>query len=217
MANLKNGLGIEWWLVNILRKRVTALMMIVAFLLVFQLHSALAYTPLDGITITAWTDKSQYAPGEGGRLKISFLNTLPRPVDIYEIYIEYPWFAYNAQMSKWEGNDTITGDPLDTIASKGGHYYVEVDFTVPTDGRTAGFASVEQSAIMIDIDTSEGKADDYPANLLVMSTTLKMAIVDIDRWMTILTASIVISTIILAAVIFLSTRSPRITSVAPRA
>ncbi len=45
----------------------------------------------------------------------------------------------------------------------------------------------------------------------VVSTHLPMMIKDIDRWMTILIAVIVVCTIIIAAVIFLSTRRPMYT------
>lgn len=207
------------WLVNILKKKIIAMSIVIAFLVTFYVQSvAAAYTPVLGITITAWTDKAQYAPGERGKLKISILNSLDKPVDINEIYIEYPWFTYNAQGDgAWEGNETITGEPLKTISSKGGHYYTEVEFTVPSDGRIAGLSSTEWNTIRIDVETSEGKAYDFPAGILAMGTTLNMAVVDIDTWMTIMTAAIVICTIILAAVIFLSTRTPRISAVAPRA
>lgn len=200
-----------------MRKKIIATAAVIAFLVTISTQSVAAYTPIPGITITAWTDKTQYAPGEKGKLKISILNSLPRPVDIREIYIEFPWYAYNAQTSMWEGNETIKGTPVDTISSEGGHYYREVEFTVPNDGRATALSAVGWSEIMIDVDASEGKADDFPADLLVMSPTVNMALVDMDRWMTILTVAIVICTIIIAAVVFLSSRAPRIATVAPRA
>ena len=206
------------WLVNIVKKKIVATSIVIAFLVMFYAQSvATAYRPVPGITITAWTDRAQYAPGERGRLKISILNGLDKPVDINKIYIEYPWFTYNAQTGQWEGNATITGEPLATVPSKGGDYYTEAEFTVPNDGRIAGLSSTEWNAVRIDVETSEGTADDYLAGLLVIGTTLNMAVVDIDTWMTIVTAAIVICTIILAAVIFLSTRTPKIPAVAPRA
>lgn len=191
---------------------------VIAVLMTLYVQSvATAYTPIAGITITAWTDKPQYAPGDKGKLRLSILNNLEKPVDVTEIYIEYPWHTYNAQTGEWEGNKTLEGKPLATIPSKGGDYYREEDFTVPSDGRVTGLASVGWNEIEIDVDTSEGKADDYPVDLLVMSSTVSMSVVGIDRWMTILTAAIVIATIILAAVVFLSTRTPRISTVATRA
>lgn len=219
MVNLKNRPDIELWLVNIVKKKIIATSIVIAFLVTFYVQSvATAYTPLPGVTITAWTDKAQYAPGERGKLKISILNSLDKPVDVNEIYIEYPWFTYNAEgEGAWEGNATITGEPLATIPSKGGDYYTEVEFTVPNDGRIAGLSSAEWYTISIDVETSEGKAYDFPAGILAMGTTLNMAVADIDTWMTILTAAIVICTIILAAVIFLTTRTPRMPVVAPRA
>lgn len=219
MVNLKNRPDIELWLVNIVKKKIIATSIVISFLVMFYVQSvATAYTPIPGITITAWTDKAQYAPGERGKLKISILNSLDKPVDINEIYIEYPWFTYNAQgEGAWEGNATITGEPLKTVSSKGGYYYTEADFTVPNDGRIAWLSSAEWNAIRIDVETSEGIADDYLAGIFAMGTTLNMAVVDIDTWMTIMTAAIVICTIILAAVIFLATRAPRMSAVAPRA
>ena len=205
------------WLVNTLRKKIIAMSVAIAFFVAFHVQFivvAYAAVPVD-LKIEAWTDKAQYAPADKGKLKISIFNGLDRPVDINEIYIEYPWLKYNAQTHEWEGNKTLPEDgepPLATIASNGGDYYTEVEFEVPKDGRIIGVPN----EIKIHVDTSEGEDDVY-ADISVMSTTWNMAVVDIDKWMTILTTAIVICTIILAAVVFLSTHRPTIAAVAPRA
>lgn len=212
MANLKNRLHIELWLVNTLRKKIIAISVIIAFLVAFYVQ-LIAVTYAAELSIEAWTDKTQYAPGEKGKLKISIHNGLDRPVDINKINITYPWLTYNAQTSEWEGNETISGEPLETVSSNGGDYYTEVGFEVPNDGRATGLSTTR---VRLHVETSEGEGDFY-ADIAVMGTTLNMAIADWNQWMTIGIATIVICTIILAAVVFLSTRSPRITTVAPRA
>lgn len=200
-----------------LRKKIAAISAATGFLVLFYVQFILvAYAAVPAeLKIEVWTDKPEYAPAEKGKLKISILNGLDKPVDINEIYIEYPWLKYNAQTHEWEGNKTLPEDgkpPLATIASNGGDYYTEVGFEVPNDGRIIGVPDL----IMVHVDSSEGE-DYFYANLSVMSYTLNMAVVDIDKWMTILTAAIVICTIILAAVVFLSARRPTIATVAPRA
>ncbi len=202
---------------NRIRNRTIAITLVTAFLVAFYVQFILATyaaVPAD-LRMSAWTDQTQYSPGGKGKLKISVLNGLDKPVDINEIYIEYPWLRYNAQTHEWEGNETIPengDDPLATISSEGGDYYAEIEFEVPTDGRVAGLSDL----VHIHVDTSEGE-DDFFAGISVMSTTLNMEVRGWDQWMTIGIATIVICTIILAAVMFLSTRSPRIATVASRA
>lgn len=158
------------------------------------------------ITLDAWTDKAQYDPGEKGKLKISILNGMDNPVEIYNITIMFPWFLYDADKGEWVGNETIKGEPLATMTSAGtenDHYYKEVEFTIPRDGR-----AIMGDTIAIGVWTSEGLINGN-ADIVVAAPSWPMSIVDLDMWMTSLTVVIVICTIILAIVIFLSTRRPR--------
>lgn len=170
-----------------------------------------------GITVYVWTDKPQYDPGEKGKLRISILNELEESVEIYNITIIYPWFVYDAEEGEWVGNETIRGDNriLDTMTSKGDvddHYYLEIEFTVPSDGR-----SIIQNSMNIYIWTEKGPISRSPS-LPVAATSLPMSLMDLDVWMTSLIVAIVVCTIILAIVIILSKRRagpPR--AFAPRA
>ena len=176
----------------------------VAFLSMLCVQSAVAQPP----TLHAWTDKPQYTPGEKGKLKISLLNELDKPIEIHNITIRYPWFRYDAEKGEWAGNETFKGEPkiIATMTSKGtenDHYYKEVEFTIPSDGRAA-----MGNLISIDVWTSEGRRSGS-ADLLVVATSFPMSIVNLDMWMTNLTVAIVICTIILAIVVLLSTRRTR--------
>lgn len=176
--------------------------MIVAFLAMLCAQSVAAQE----IRVHAWTDKPQYEPGEKGILKISILNEEDEPIEIHNITIEYPWKLYDAGKGEWVGNETIKGEPLATMTSKGtetDHYYKEVEFTIPSDGR-----AIMGDTIDIVVGTSKGIISE-DADLLVAAPSWPMSIVDLNMWMTSLTVVIVICTIILAIVVFLSTRRTR--------
>lgn len=164
------------------------------------------------MTVNVWTDKAQYEPGEKGVLEISILNEEDAPYEIYDITIVYPWTVYDAEKGEWIGNETIKGDTriLATLTSKGGDYYKESEFTVPSDGR-----AVMGDTIHIYINRSDPDPDTpwdcntKPPHVEVAAPIWPMSIVDLDMWMTSLTVAIVICTIILAIVVFLSTRRAR--------
>ncbi len=205
---------------NILRKKIVAMSVVAAVLLsFFAQFIAVTYAEVPAeFRVQVWTDKTQYDPGDKGKLRISILNGLDKPVDINEIYIEFPWLTYNAHTDEWEGNVTLPEDgdeALATIQSSGGDYYTEVPFEVPNDGRVGGLTDWGSLA-NVHVDTSEGE-DDFHAYISVMSSTLNMAIAELGNWMTILTAAIVICTIILAAVMFLSMRRSTFASATSRA
>jgi len=189
-----------------LRKKIIGMLVGVAFLAMLCAQSVTAQPPVPGITLNAWTDKPQYEPGEKGKLKISVLNGLDEPVSIDNITIEYPWFQYDAEEGEWVGNETIRGEPIATMTKKGtdnDHYYREVEFEIPSDGRV-----ITGDTINIAVGTSKGIVSGE-ADLLVTAPSWPISIVDMDTWMTSLTVVIVICTIILAIVVFLSTRGTR--------
>jgi len=192
------------------RKKIIGMSVVIALLTILCAQSVIAQPPAIPVIVYAWTDKAQYKPGETGTLKISVLNELEAPIEIHNITIVYPWFGYDAEKGEWVGNETMEGNPLATMTSKGtenDHYYTGVKFPIPTDGRVAQFLAGED--IIIDIGTSEGIIDDIEVPLLISSVSLPISITAFEMWMTSLIVAVVVCTIILAAVVFLATRRPR--------
>lgn len=192
-----------------MRKKIIGASVAFAFLVILCVQSVIAQ-PLN---VYVWTDKTQYKPGEKGVLKISILNELDEPVEIHNITIRYPWFSYDAKKGEWVGNKTIKGKPLATITSKDtetDHYYTEVEFTVPTDGRVAQLLTAD--TVSITIGTSKGPIYET-VPLVISGVSLPVSIIALDTWMTSLIVAIVVCTIILAIVVILSKRRAR----APRA
>jgi hypothetical protein len=82
-------------------------------------------------TITAWTDKPIYNPGESGTLYIAFYNTRDGAVTVKKIVIFFEgWRAF--KNGKWEGNKTLE---INKALASGEAYSINTDFNVPTDGR----------------------------------------------------------------------------------
>ncbi len=179
-----------------MRKKIVGISVIITLLTILCAHSVAA----QAITVHTWTNKLQYDPGGKGILKISVLNELDDYVIIYNITIEYPWFHYDAEQGEWTGNETIEGEPLATLTPKGGDYYYEEEFTVPSDG-----TATMRNRIAIDIMTSEGRLDG-DTELPVAAYIVPTSIVDLNTWMTSLVVAVVVCTIILAMVILFATR-----------
>lgn len=186
--------------------------MVATILIILCVQSVTAQLP-----VFVWTDKPQYNPGETGTLEISILNERDEPVEINNITIIYPWHVYDADKGEWVGNETIKGDNrvLATMTSKGDvddHYYTDVKFTVPTDGR-----AIMSGSIAVYIWTSKGIISES-ASLSVAAPSWPMALTDLDTWMTYLIVAVVVCAIILAIVVMLSSRGPRASSgLTPRA
>jgi len=187
------------------RKKIIGMSVLIALIAILCAQSVAAQ--VSDVTVNIWTDKAQYKPGEKGTLKISILNERDEPIEIKNITIEYPWFAYDADKGEWVGNETIKLDPAEILASEGGHYYREVEFTVPADGRVTGYP-FGGGSVDITIGTSEGPIQETPY-LMISSVSLLMSLTGLDTWMTSLLVAVVVCTIILAIVIFLATRGTR--------
>jgi hypothetical protein len=191
-----------------LSKRILGVSIVVAFLGILWVQSVTAAAP----AVYVWTDRSQYNRGETGVLKISVLNLEGGPIEIHNITIIYPWHAYDAKKGEWVGNETLEGKPLATMNSMGtenDHYYKEVEFTIPTDGRAAQLLTA--GTINIGIVTSDGVVY-KTASLLVSGVSLPVSIVALDTWMTSLIVALIVSIIILAIVVILSRRKARSSS-----
>lgn len=174
-------------------KKVIALITLAFTVFLFiPLVSALA---LD--TITLWTNKSEYTPGEIGTLHIVFYNDKRVTLTIENITIIFEsWRTY--ETGQWKGNYTIEVKKAfvpDEILEK------EVSFTVPTDGRAVNTdARVEVYA--------NGYAFVEKYEISVSQTPLYME--QIITLFTIQVVLIIVCTIIIAATIFLSTRKPQV-------
>jgi hypothetical protein len=182
-----------------MRKKIIGMSVAIALLAILCAQSVTA----QNLIVHTWTDKTQYQPGEKGKLKISILNELDEPVEVYNITIEFPWFRYDAEKGEWIGNETVTeesGEPLALITSDGGDHYTEVDFTVPADGR-----AVMGSTIDIVIATSKGMRSG-DTNLYISAPNWPVSLVAFDTWMTSLLVAVVVCTIILAIVVLFATR-----------
>jgi len=184
-------------------------------MLAMTLLSAILFVSLAKAQVTpefnvyAWVDKLQYAPGDSGTLHITIRNDLADEVYVYNITIIYPWHAYVED--HWEGNDTIEVETA--IERDGGVRNYESTFEVPKDGK----AIVDTTGIYVDVWTDELDHQD-PDNTVLISVAnppMHMAITDMDTWMTSLTVVAVICTIILAIVVFLSTRRTRVPPLLP--
>lgn len=174
-----------------------------AFALIMVALSILLLTSLakaqEPQTITAWTDKSEYAPGETGTLYITFYNGEDSAVTIEKIIIIFDnWRAY--KNGQWKGNQTLVVN--EAVVSKG-VYTAETTFTVPTDGRAVS------TSVHITVKTTELGDLHYNPSITVSETPKYM-----DQIVTIFTIQVVliiICTIIIAATIFLSARKPKVT------
>jgi hypothetical protein len=205
VVNLKNRLELEWWLVNILRRKIVATSLVITFVAVMCIQSAFAENGT--VEVYAWTDKTQYNAGDSGKLHVTIKNGLEQAITIDAVKIWYPWHAYHDD--DWVGNMTIE---IETPALSGGEARDEdIPFDIPTDGRLLWSDQIYIEVWTVEFDEPFTPDFARSPSVNVVSTHLPMMIKDIGRWMTILTAVIVICTIIIAAVIFLSTRGPTYT------
>jgi len=150
-------------------------------------------------TVTAWTDKSEYAPGETGTLHIVFYNDEGSAVTIEKITIIFDgWRAY--RNDKWEGNQTI--EINQAVVSKG-VYEKEISFTVPTNGRA------KSTNVPITIKTTE-LGNIYEYHFITVTETPKY-MEQVVTLFTIQVVLLIVCTIIIAATIFLSARRPQVT------
>jgi len=178
-----------------------AMLAIMAFLSILYAQPVAAQ---DGVTVIAWTDLREYEPGQSGKLYITIRNDLQdTDLIIKNISIVYvPWHAY--VKDHWEGNASFTD--INVICKmKGGVYYKEVTFTVPTGGRGVS----AEARITVELDKSDYNPAREDVDIDVVGSPVPMTIEDMNLWMTSLTVAIVVCTIILAIAVFLGTRSTR--------
>jgi len=191
------------------------LIALAAVTLLAILSPTLTYAqPPATVNIYTWTDKTNYDPGESGKLTIVIRNDrTDEDLILYNITITYPWFAYTGE--EWEGNDTITVSPPATIQKNGGSITYTRDFIVPSDGRAMSsmYYSPSQTSIVISVDKTPYQYT-KSAYIYIKSMPLYMSLEGGDKLVTLFTIQVVlliVCTIIIAATIFLSARRPQVT------
>jgi len=150
-------------------------------------------------TVTVWTDRSVYAPGQTGTLHVVFYNNKGQTVTIDEITITFEsWKAYISD--QWEGNQTIEVKKAfvaDEVLQN------DITFTVPTDGRAV------PTTVTVSISCHPVSIPDKELDIYVSQTPLYWE--QTITLLTILIVLLIVCTIIVAATIFLSARRPQVT------
>lgn len=153
-------------------------------------------------SITAWTDKSPYNPGDSGKLYIALHNPQESAITITRVEVTFEaWRAFTNGV--WEGNETIE---VNEALKSGEIYLIETDFTVPTDGR-AITTPVEimvytKEAGVLTLHCGEEfyiQVSEVPPNYMTQIVSL----------LTIQAVLMIVCTVIIAATIFLSARRPK--------
>ena len=153
-------------------------------------------------SVTVWTDKPRYAPGETGTLSVAFYNDLSVAVTVKNITVIYSnWRAYADE--QWIGNETTVID--EPIA--GGKTHVQhITFTVPTDGRA------DDTFVSVEIWTDYGRLMGSSYIYVPETPSFMEQIVTLFTVMVVL---LIVCTVIISATIFLSARRPQTTWKAP--
>lgn len=150
--------------------------------------------------LSIWTDKAEYYAGESGTLYIRFYNSGGSAVTIKRITVVFgEWVAY--VNDKWEGNQTISVNSA--IASKE-VFKNETRFTVPADGRAMS------TLVAVTIEFSEVGIPASSASQTIMVGQTPRYMDNIVTLFTVLVALVILSTLIIAATIFLSARRPQV-------
>jgi len=171
--------------------------------LAMVLFVPLTYAQGPSAVVTVWTDKSEYSPGQTGKLYVTYNNVRDSPVTIRNITVVFEeWFAY--VNNAWVGNLTYTPAENEKTVTEHTARTFEISFTVPSDGRA------KTTYVDIRVYTNLPTADRFwPFSISVLETPAYME--QIITLFTIQVVLLIVCTIIIAATIFLSTRRPTIT------
>jgi uncharacterized membrane protein len=171
---------------------------------------SLAFSPLcrafPSVTVYGYTDKVYYKPGDTGTLEFWVYNSGTDDLILKNVTIHYPWYS---PVGLWGGNITITPSTSVVIVA-GGNWSDTSSFTVPNDGRVSGGTN----SISINVVTDKiTRSSSIPMNLAI--TPSYYSLQDMDQlltWLMVLVTAIVVCTLIIAAVVFLSVRRLRMMS-----
>jgi hypothetical protein len=180
-----------------MNKKMFAITMVTLSALLMISMASAAITPP---TISMWTDKPQYSPGDKGTLYVVYYNDRDVAVTIKNISITYSnWMAYVG--GAWVGNETRLS-LSNTVASKSTLMISpDITFTVPSDGRGV------DTPVSVTIGTDYG----YRSDTVFISVPQTPAYLQqIVTLFTILLVLTIVCTIIIAATIFLSARRPQV-------
>lgn len=150
-------------------------------------------------TLTLWTDRSKYGPGEKGTLYVAYYNDLSAAVEIKNITLTYHnWNAYinNA----WVGNETRKYTGV-TLASKDKRVFNDITFTVPSDGRAVS------TSVTVGIWTDHGYQSESAYINVPETPRYSEQVVTL---LTVIVVLMIVCSIIIAAAVFLSARRPQV-------
>ncbi|MGD0028337.1 MAG: hypothetical protein ABSC91_05290 [Candidatus Bathyarchaeia archaeon] len=122
-----------------------ALLLAVTMLLTFAATVDVKADP--SIHVYAYTDGIQYRPGDSGTIKILVVNTASDVGIIKNVTIQYPWYIPGLG-----GNDTINN--ISQTLTLNQNWTSSVSFTIPTDGRAAGYAGTTYARVTVYYDYS---------------------------------------------------------------
>ncbi len=120
---------------------------LVSMTMIAPIHAS--YAP----SVSAWTDKASYIPGDSGTLHITVLNQGSQAFTVRNITVNYPWKAFI--VDHWDGNFTASG--INQAIATGQTFNIQYAFTVPTDGRASQYIGI----ISISVGTDIGSTGSY--------------------------------------------------------
>lgn len=106
-------------------------------------------------SVSAWTDKASYLPGDTGVLHVTVRNQGTQSFSVKNISVTYPWFAFVTD--HWDGNFTATG--INNALGTGQNYNTQYTFTVPNDGRAMPGGGDASVVVWTDIGTNGSHYD----------------------------------------------------------
>lgn len=165
------------------------------------------------VEVYGYTDKLQYMPGETVTLKLWVYNKGPDEIVLKNVTVYLPWYS-----SVWSGNYTV--DAQNAVLSKDQSWSTTIpNIEIPSDGRAdSGYIKVVVVyAIGSTVYTPEFRNAIHLSVVEASYTYTSMEnmgnLLDgMDKLLTVLTVLtvlVIVCTIIIAAVIFLSSRRPK--------
>jgi hypothetical protein len=159
------------------------------------------------IEVYGYTDKLQYMPGETVTINLWVYNKGPDEIVLKNVTVQLPWYS-----PVWGGNYTV--DAQNYVLPKGQSWNTTIrNIEIPQDGRADGGGNIKVIvvyAIGSTIYTPEFKNAIHLSVIEPSYTYTSMENMDkLLTLLTVLTVLVVVCTIIVAAVIFLSSRRPK--------
>jgi len=166
------------------------------------------------IEVYGYTDKLQYMPGETVTINLWVYNKGPDEIVLKNVTVQLPWYS-----PVWGGNYTV--DAQNYVLPKGQSWNTTIrNIEIPQDGRADGGGNIKVIvvyAIGSTIYTPEFKDAIHlsviePSYTYTSMENMDKFLDDMEKLLTlltILTVLVIVCTIIIATVIFLSSRRPK--------